>query len=238
MLTCGSSPACLCPGGWGQAHLPGSSPHCPEAAQGRRPSFLLLPPRARAHRHVATLHCCVVYITMQSRERPPPPGPQRGLPSPWRQVGGVQGISVLLTSDPRFRLDREQGQGRAWSSQSPAPPMGPGPASLPNTHGHTCAHRRMLTYAHSRTHPSSARDGFPAQKLVPPGVSGRNLHHVFPEPRDEGLRGPWETGPLSIAVLRVCPSWYPGSRMGARQCHLVGTVGTAQVRVLGVRPQG
>ena len=69
-------------------------------------------------------------------------------------------------------------------------------------------------------------------------MSRRNLHLVFPEPRDEGLRGPWETGPLSIAVMRVCPSWYPGSQMGARLCHLVGTAGTALVRVLGVRPHG
>lgn len=183
--------------------------HPAAAARGTSP-----PPR----RHSASL--CSLHHAAVHREGPPPPGPQQGLPSPWRQAGGVQGTSVLLTGDPRLSEGREHGQGRARSSQSPAPPTGPG---LPPRHtqarvctqGHAHARGRVLMCAHSPTHPSSTRDGFPAQKRVPPGVSGRNLHRMFPEPRDEGLQGSWGTGPLSIAVLRVCPSWYLGSQTGA-----------------------
>ena len=87
MLTCGSSPACLCSVGWRQAHLPSSSPHGPEAAQGRRPSFLLLPPGARAHRHVATLHHCAVYITLQSKEGRHPRGLNGASPRPGGRLG-------------------------------------------------------------------------------------------------------------------------------------------------------
>lgn len=200
--------------GWGR-RAAGCSPAAPAPpvsalwAGGRRTSPAAAPTALRLPRAGVLPSCCC----RQGHE-------PTATSSLWRQAGGVQGTSVLLTGDPRLSEGREHGQGRARSSQSPAPPTGPG---LPPRHtqarvctqGHAHARGRVLTCAHSPTHPSSTRDGFPAQKRVPPGVSGRNLHRMFPEPRDEGLQGSWGTGPLSIAVLRVCPSWYLGSQTGA-----------------------
>ena len=111
--------------GWGR-RAAGCSPAAPAPpvsalwAGGRHTSPAAAPTALRLPRAGVLPSCCC----RQGHE-------PTATSSLWRQAGGVQGTSVLLTGDPRLSEGREHGQGRARSSQSPAPPTGPG---LPPRH--------------------------------------------------------------------------------------------------------